>query len=63
MISSWLTAFSAPDWLWYSSPAVNSVTPWVSSCAITSSDLVKSLNSTPSPSPNTIWLPSQNALL
>ena len=58
-----MDSFKAPGWLWYSSPAVNSVTPWASSWAITSSDLVKSVKTTPSPSPNTISRPSQNALL
>ena len=42
--------------------ASSSVTPWVSSWPITSSEIVKRLNSSPSPSPKTICWPSQKAL-
>ena len=55
-------SLSAPDWPRYSSAARWSVTPWVSSWPITSTAIVKRLNTSPSPSPKIICEPSQNAL-
>ena len=57
-------SFRAPDCTRYRRPAVNWVTPCVSSWAITSRHSVKPprLNIWPSPSPYTIWAPFQNAL-
>ena len=57
-------SFSAPGCDEYSSPAVYCVTPWVSSCAITSIAAVSPpfTKIRPLPSPYTIWVPFQNAL-
>ena len=43
-------------------PAVYWVTAWVSSWPSTSTGLVNRSKTWPSPSPNTSWVPSQNAL-
>lgn len=56
-------SLSAPDWPEYARFAVYCVTPWVSSWPMTSTGMVKSRKISPSPSPKTIWLPSQKALL
>ena len=52
----------APDWPAYSSPPECSMTPWPSSCAITLIEPVNPVNTSPSPSPNTMRSPFQNAL-
>ena len=51
--TSEMLSFSAPDCLLYSSPAVNWVTPWVSSWPMTSRALVRAptWNRWPLPSP------------
>jgi len=58
-----MDSFRAPVSLEYTKLASYCVTPWVSSRPMTSSEAVKSWNNVPSPSPNIICEPSQNALL
>ena len=55
-------SFRAPGWPAYSSAAVCSVTAWVNSWPSTSTGFVNRPKTRPSPSPNTSWVPSQNAL-
>ena len=55
-------SLSAPDCPEYSRPPECSTTPWPSSCAMTLIEPVNPVNTSPSPSPNTIRSPFQNAL-
>ena len=57
-----IDSLRAPDWREYTSPAVYWVRAWASSWPSTSTGSVNRPNSTPSPSPKTSWVPSQNAL-
>ena len=59
--TSAIDSLSAPDWSLYGS--FPPTTPCVNSCPMTSASSVKRLKIIPSPSPNTICEPFQNALL